>query len=387
MPVITEQCLYFHQTIPASMHQFHPTIMLTLRWLGLSFGLCKLISFRLWLSDRAFPLVPMTGMAEHYPDWLHTGLFVLSLFCLLLLIIKPGKRVVIALLISETISCMADWNRLQPWEYFYLFLLLATAWNRISGQIITHWKWIISGLYFYSGLYKIDQGFVYGSFQNLFLIKCMGLSNIPGWLLKLGYVPGILEMLAGLGLIFTRTHKAAACFLITMHLIILLILGPLGLNQNHVVWPWNIFMIYMLWSVINNPTYIYHEPTLHVRDTVIIMAWWIMPIFHMFGYWDAYLSGALYGGRAGQLYVCTEDHSCLPVSAARSAQRVKNLPCMPAVSVYRWAMSEMNIVPYPSDKSYKIMARKLERLCPGRNRYFIVRSGFTYKVEEMKPGP
>lgn len=341
----------------------------------------------MWLSGRPFPLLPMAGMAEHYPDWLHTGLFVLSLFCLLLLIIKPDKRVVIILLLSEMLSCLGDWNRLQPWEYFYLFMLVATAWNRISGELMTHWRWIISGLYFYSGLYKIDQGFVYGSFQNLFLIKYLGMSQVPGWLLKLGYIPGILEMLAGLGLLFTKTRKPSVWFLVSMHVLILLVLGPLGLDQNHVVWPWNIFMMYLLCAILYNPIHTGLKPTMDVSGTVILMAWWMMPVFHMFGYWDAYVSGALYGGRAGQLYVCTEERSCMPVSANRASQRVKNLPCTKAVSVYRWAMSEMNIVPYPSNRTYIMLARKLESRCPGRNRYFIVKSGFTYKVEEIKPGP
>lgn len=368
------------------MYGYHPTITLTLRWLGFSFGLSKLLSFRLWLTDRSFPLLPIADFTASFPNWLHTGLFALSMVCLLLLIIKPDKRILIILLVTETISCLADWNRLQPWEYFFLFLLLAATLNRTAQQQAKHWTWIISGLYFYSGFYKIDPGFVYNSFQNLILIKFLGMTKVPAWLLTFGYLPGILEMLAGIGLLFTKSVKVSAWFLISMHILILLVLGPLGVNQNNVVWPWNVFMIYMLWIILVKPIHASLKPELRLQDAVVILAWWIMPVFHMFGYWDAYLSGALYGGKAGQLYICPADRSCFPVSTAAVLQRAKNIPCESAVSVYRWAMSEMNIVPYPSKKCYKMLAMKWEATCPGNNHYFIVRSGFTYRVQEIHPG-
>lgn len=368
------------------MYKFHPTITQTLRLLGFLFGLSKILSVRLWLADRSFPLLPMADIAASFPNWLHAGLFVLSMLCLILIIIQPDKRTVIILLVSETISCLADWNRLQPWEYFYLFLLLAATLSRTAQQHTKHWKWIISGLYFYSGFYKIDQGFVYGSFQNLFLIKFLGITKVPAWFLTLGYLPGALEMMAGMGLLFKRTAKASAWFLISMHILILLVLGPLGVNQNNVVWPWNVFMLYMLWVIAEKPIHTSIIPAFRLQDAMIILAWWILPLFHLFGYWDAYVSGALYGGKTGQLYICPSNRSCIPVSALQATHPVRNLPCSNTVSVYRWAMSELNIVPYPSHKCYKMLAKKWEASCPGNNHYFIVRSGFTYRVQEIHPG-
>lgn len=51
----------------------------------------KIICWRLWLSDRLFPLVPPFDFLVA-PEYVHQGLFILSLAGLLLLLIFPIKK-------------------------------------------------------------------------------------------------------------------------------------------------------------------------------------------------------------------------------------------------------------------------------------------------------
>ena len=56
----------------------------------------------------------------------------------------------------------------------------------------------------------------------------------------------IFEILAALGLLFSKSKKLFALLLIGMHIFILIFLSPLGINYNSIVWPWNVLMILYL---------------------------------------------------------------------------------------------------------------------------------------------
>ena len=63
----------------------------------------------------------------------------------------------------------------------------------------------------------------------------------------------VIELAIGLALWLPRLRKIAIGAAVALHLSALLFLGPLGYNYNWVVWPWNLAMIGLLWSLFAVP--------------------------------------------------------------------------------------------------------------------------------------
>ena len=57
------------------------------------------------------------------------------------------------------------------------------------------------------------------------------------WLHYSGYILSVIESLAGIGLLFSKTKKIAAIMMIVMHLFTLVFIGPMWVHYNKIVWP------------------------------------------------------------------------------------------------------------------------------------------------------
>jgi len=77
----------------------------------------KLLSWKLWVTERTIPIVPCFDLLENTPGFIHWFLLGASIFLLLYLLIWPNeKSLQIVLIILEIASCTLDQNRWQPWE-------------------------------------------------------------------------------------------------------------------------------------------------------------------------------------------------------------------------------------------------------------------------------
>src|SRR6266404_7860670 len=91
--------------------------------------IAKAISCKVWLADRLFPIVPPFKFL-FVPSFVHLVLLIFSLSALLVLFIFPSKRFLqISVLIIEVLACLLDQNRWQPWEYQYIFIIIALVIN------------------------------------------------------------------------------------------------------------------------------------------------------------------------------------------------------------------------------------------------------------------
>ena len=97
---------------------------LLLRVTALCWLMAKLIGWRMFTIYRVFPTAPVLNIFDNIPSSVHTFLFVLSVLLLLLVLAAPlNKMFLLSLLVCEVCSCMLDQNRLQPWDYLYMFIL------------------------------------------------------------------------------------------------------------------------------------------------------------------------------------------------------------------------------------------------------------------------
>lgn len=130
----------------------------------------KLLSWRIWTTNRLLPTAPIFECFNNVPGVVHMILFVLSISLIILIFIKNNRALVISLLGIEILSCMLDQNRIQPWEYQYLFTVLIFTINvRNPASSIALFAFLLASTYFYSGLYKLNEGFLQLVWTNMIL--------------------------------------------------------------------------------------------------------------------------------------------------------------------------------------------------------------------------
>ena len=199
-----------------------------------------------------FPRIPFTGWAVACPGWLDWGALAgVVAGCLLLVVPRGGSRFGVAgrwlLVLALPASIVLDQHRLQPWAYelWLLVTILSIARPRIALRLL---RVFVASVYVHSALSKLDASFFDSHGQLLLngLIDALGLT--PAFLsesLRIGAI-GLFpvgELAIGVGLLIPRTRMWALGGSVVMHALLLVILGPLGLDHKPGVLFWNVCFI------------------------------------------------------------------------------------------------------------------------------------------------
>ncbi len=347
---------------PSAFQNNKESTLLLLKILALFWLIAKALSWKVWTKERLFPLAPIFDWLS-WPSWFHFSLFILSIALLLLMLFKPlNKTILTCLFITELISCAGDQNRWQPWEYQYIFTLFVCIVNQKDYQkIITCIIIIMAGTYLYSGLGKLNEAYLVLAWDNLFFKYLFrvpeNLIRHEGFLHKLGYITAFIEVALAAGILFPKTKKIAAIFLIGMHLIILLAIGPWGRNYNLIVWPWNILMAIFLYVIFMQKgiTTVSLKEIWPGWNKLVLICWFVLPAFNYAGLWDNFLSSRLYSANLPLMALCIKDgaekEKLKPYFVKISQKAVCDGQAF--VDLQTWAIMEMHVPPYPEVRVYK----------------------------------
>ncbi len=333
----------------------------------------KIICLKVWLKERSFPLVPIVDM----PAYVHIAL--LSLFFVLTawIIYKPGNnKVLIAIIVTELVTLLGDQTRLQPWHYQYICTFFVIATNlkdrrkAVQGILL-----IIISTYIFSGLQKLNYGFVHFIWA-VYILKIF--LRVPShyihnyWVEMAGYIIPAIEIGSGIALLFFRTRQKGAWMLIGMHLFLLIFMGPLGINYNIVVWPWNVIMIFLLYFLfIKNQLTL--QPLLFGSpgNYIIAFLWIVMPIFGLIGKWDKFLSSAMYSGRVKLKQFYFEDRNKIPQDLRKYAFYNKQ-DSSARIVITDWCMNDLNVAAVTEKRMLKSIEQQLNDKYAGQGVKFVV---------------
>ena len=356
-----------------------------IRFVCIAWIITKLVSYKLWLANRLFPLVPVHENLSLVPPVVHTILFIISICTMLFFLFSPNKKIALVILFVEILSCLLDQNRWQPWEYQFIFMLAVYIYYRNEKQILLGWQIILAGIYFFSGLSKLNSAFIHDIWQGLMLRRWLGISPPGIWLTRAGYALPIIEMAAAICLCFFSTRRMGIWILCLMHIMIILMFGPVGLNTNLGILPWNLLMPLLLFILFYYESFQLNRYfTYKPFSFVVLLCWWVLPWLQLAGYWDKYLSAVLYGGGVEQLFICTDNSMAKKQLAPYFDKEFKVIPCKPVLSVYKWGLMEMNIAYYPEHRVFNAIINEWKKRYPdGTNKFYMYKSGFNYKVNEV----
>jgi hypothetical protein len=277
-----------------------------MRFIALAWLIQLALSWPLWYvaEGRSFPLLPVWGSGA-LPGWLHQVQAFGLVGLLLALSIWPRRPVlVVAALVWALWLVLSDLNRLQVWVYFYglaLLLHLPARWADFFKKMPAAQPVALTGLlavvYGWSGLFKITPYFAEDNFP--WLCSAFAWTQPFGQWTALGYGMGVFEMLLGPGLCWPPTRRLACVLAVAMHLLVVLVLSPWGLNWNAVVIPWNCVLIYLLYRIFaahahSQPIASSGMPLYKQWQMVVVLAAGVLPVLNPAGIWPDVLSWKMY---------------------------------------------------------------------------------------------
>ena len=345
--------------------------------LGLIGGI--LLSFELWFPvDRTFPRAPLLFELRAYSVEAAERFLTIILIISLVATVFFGRRKIFPAAVIASLAALIffDQTRLQPWIYQYLMLLLVVAAlsdappsgdEEASTQTLALAQVVIAALYFWSGVQKLNYSFSHETLPAL-LSPLRNISPIisPPYI-RLGITVALVEIFIGGGLLYGKTRNPAVCLAVGTHLAILGLL--IAQNYNHVVWGWNVALGFLVigafWrSDISFGAAIEKAAGWKAKTAgIIVAASILLPILSFFGWWDVYLSGALYSGRTEIAVVRVNDAAFekLPPKARAVVFQTKTggekmLP------LFEWAIAETNVPVYPERRVFRAVARNVCRL-------------------------
>ena len=332
------------------------------------------ISYRVWFTARAFPLLPIFNGFPILTPPLDNCLFGAMLAALVVAMWFYRTGVVFFLAASFFAYCQ-DENRGQPWLYMYWVMLLLTLFPEPDASVAC--RMAISVAYVWGGIQKLQPAF-FRRVPDWFVAPAATQWHLPDAIVHLlswsVTCAPIFELFIGVFLWTSRFRKAAIVAAMLVHLMALLFLGPLGRNYNAVIWPWNVTMIIMIIALFGGLAQSRAQSaTTNAFDNlqnftalrrswpalVIVALYSFLPVLSYTGAWDSYFSFTLYAENQSKadIFVTEAFASRLP-SALRAHVHKLRQDYNPqfqgpfVLDFQGWGMTELSVPPLSEPRSF-----------------------------------
>ena len=263
-----------------------------------AFCIGLLMSFRAWIGPRSYPAVPVFGGLPALDDIVARGLFAaLFVVAAAILVASAPRKFIAVFLLIILVFCGLDQTRWQPWVFQYIVLLATLglfSWSSqdIVGQnrTLNIARLVIAATYVFSGLQKLNWNFIDNDFPFIVRPITDAIPAAARALHYFGMVAPFVQILFGVGLLTQRFRRIALVFAVAMHLFILAMFGPFGLDWNPIVWPWTATMAVLdILLFAGNAQFTFREAvwTSARWDHAAVFALFaLLPILSFFNLWD-----------------------------------------------------------------------------------------------------
>jgi Vitamin K-dependent gamma-carboxylase len=320
------------------------------------------ISWRFWTPYRTFPMVPyISGM---HPTGFSVIVLVAACVGLLLGCIPRWRTIgFTAFLLCMCFLILEDQSRLQPYIYVSLILAFGLLYYAIKGGDLSAPRIAIVLVYVWAGIHKLNVHYFDQVFPWVFLSGPLThwlsfLQNHTTIVRLVALSTALMEVGAGVLLLWRKTRTVGVLVIAVIHAIALLLIGPLGLRFAPVVWPWNVALVAYAFTLF----WRYDGDFLRLRNaahalTVILFG--VLPLLNLFSLWDAYLSFHAFSGATMDAYlqVPRGKETELPLAA----HRVLSEGRVPFAS---WSMSDNRASAYPAERVYHAVFREVCKTGP-----------------------
>jgi hypothetical protein len=326
------------------------------------------MSMPLWIGPRSYPLTPVSTVIPLIDGVTASGLYAALFVLAAIAVVAPKPKWWIAAFLAVMAAfCLADQTRWQPWVFQYGFLLAVIALHSWNGadtgsetRSLNIARLIVAATYVFSGLQKINLNFMENEFPWLVQPITGAFPSTEHFLHGFGMGAPFVQVAFGIGLLTRRFRSFSLIMAVAMHLFILAMFGPAGLNWNNIVWPWTAAMaVFDLLLFSGAPEFSWRELVSNWREpcyAAAVLLFVILPAFSFVNLWDSYLSSALYSGNLTEAQIYLSDAGKASLPAPIRSRLVHTSPDTNVLNLQRWAIEELNVTPYPETRVDRAIA-------------------------------
>jgi len=334
------------------------------------------VTYPLWTGSTTFPAVPaveaLCGVSIGVDRIL---LGVLVLLSIAIQITGPQSKVSSRLWLAVStmlVACfLLNQHRFQPWAYQFAVLgLIFGLASPTNARRLT--IWISLSIYFYSAISKLNPSFIneLGSDFLITLGSIVGLPLSPEQLaswkwLALGFP--LFELLTFALLLFPRTRKLGMVAACTMHVGLIVVLGPQGLAHSWGVLIWNVFFFIQAILLFGFTESVEDtEPTPNatfglLAARIVCGCVILFPLLELVGLADPWPAWGLYASHVGRTHLFLSRHAVdrLPEPLRGYVDTESTDDLFVPVRLEKWSLEATGAPIYPGQRFSFAVARAL----------------------------
>ena len=319
------------------------------------------MAFKVWTLNHLFPVLKVFEKLPAISNNITVAALLILILLLVVSLFWQHSSIYWGILALTMLLLSQDYMRWQPWIYMYGLMFVSFLFDKKSSADKTLFllRIILSATYFWAGFHKLNPYFINTAPLDLSndLIRFFQIEH-PWLLYKLryfGYLIPLIEIGIALGLWTVNYRKLAVFAALITHLIILIFQAQGGVHYFGVVYPWNLFMMFLVWILFYQPS---KMPTIQkIKKSkltlLIILLVWVLPILNGFGLWHNYASFKLYTGNDIYLFAIVNEGDLnryfphLKKQTFEPAPELVNAfqiqPNEHVVSFYHWTIDELSL--------------------------------------------
>jgi hypothetical protein len=322
------------------------------------------VTWPLWFATASaeYPLVSLLGPNVRFPSAAANLISIVLVGGLLAIVIAPVRFACIGWLVLTALifSFVVDQHRLQPWAYqTAIYAMMFGSLNRREAR--RSLMFIGASVYLFSAFGKFDYQFLHTVGQDFLAVLVSPLGSVlDGWnvdqRVRLVAMFPATELLIGIGLLIPATRRLAAIAVMMMHITLIGILGPWGLNHSLGVLAWNGllliqgYLLFFRWKDPSpQPSPDHHFGVLRWAATAVAVFVIAAPLFERSGYWDHWLSWSLYSPHTSRLDVEVHQTAIdqLGDELRRHVQKDTDGDRWHRLALDQWSLAERGVPIYP----------------------------------------
>ncbi len=259
---------------------------------------------------------------------------------------------------------LTNQQRLQAWAWqILLYGICFSAFRPVES--LTWISRLTIGIYFYSAVSKLDVSFLQSHGQVLLdgSLKLLPFEFAFSEGMRTAIVCSfpLVELLTAVLLYFRLTRRWGWRLSLALHLGLILILGPFGLNHQVPVLIWNAFFLLqnsILFAGTNFPLPQSHDQKSYrsrnqkILGRVLITVALLFPATEWFDICDVWPGWALYASRGAKVQIHLERDALknLPPEVAQHCFTTTAHPGYARLDLFRWSFAQTHAPAYPEDR-------------------------------------
>lgn len=325
-----------------------------------------LLSSKVWMTERNFPIIPLFDGIPSMPPPLDYILYsVLIVLAIYQIIYLENRNTMYALVGMYAFLMLGDQMRWQPYNVHYLLMMIGLLFYPArTDQLLQVFRCMLIAFYVWSGIQQLNGTFIDIVFFQLSApVARIFPAAMEAYIVKAGFMFPILNILTGVGLLFYKTRNIAVYLGVFIQLFLFYAIQQT--DYNEAILPYNAVLAIFTFSLFYDSEFKLNNlfwSNFRYQQAVLIF-YCILPILSFFGMYDRMQSFNTYSGKAcfAHIYIGKNVRERLPDGWKQHVYtnpRTQNY----FIPTLNWSLKEFKAVPYPEERIYKKIESEIRKL-------------------------